>query len=185
MLGIKRRDVTNRDRIRSDLDHLTSRQARLNPEEDEAPDLRTKRRRIGSEDLTNSLQHPNSRHNLPALEETPLPREVILATIDAYFTYCHNQPYCFFHEATFQLRFAQGSIPKHLIAAVLATAIRFTKHPCFDMCDPEVAAGYANRSWKSVVANCFTTNQRPDVTLVQTLSLLGLFDFTGKLSQPY
>lgn len=173
--------IAEHSSIRSDLDYLTGRRKHRPCEQNETLEPLRKRQRTAVEEPTGGVQDLISQHNATLAEETALPKEVILATIDAYFMFCHTQPYCFFHEANFRMRFAQGSIPKHLMSAVLATAIRFTPHPYFGTRVHEIAVGYANHSWKCVVADSFATSQRPDISLVQTISLLGLFDFTGKL----
>jgi hypothetical protein len=109
-----------------------------------------------------------------------LPSPVILATVDVFFQYCHNQPYSFFHEENFRKRLSAGQIPDHLLYAVLATAIRFSYHPFFEGRTNEAAVAYANRSWKSIVASCFLGGEGADIRTVQTITLLGIFDFTGR-----
>jgi Fungal specific transcription factor domain len=108
--------------------------------------------------------------------------EVIQSVIDAYFASCQNQPYSFFHEGHFRQRFEAADIPKHLILAIMATAIRFSNHPYFTTENQDTAIRYANRSWKSAVSDCLMTGRALDVDLVQTLGLLSLYDFTGKLA---
>lgn len=107
-------------------------------------------------------------------------KEVLLAVVDAYFIYCHNQPYSFFNEGNFRRGLSQGSLPEHLLLAVLAYAVRFSGHAYFNGRWYEAAVGYANRSWKSVVSSCITVSRTADVSIVQTIALLALFDFTGK-----
>ena len=107
-----------------------------------------------------------------------LPLPVLLETVDAYFTYCHNQPYSFFHELNFRKRLSKGEIPDHLLFAVLASAVRFSQNPFFED-RHETAVLYANKSWKSIVSSCFSANKIADIRTVQTLTLLSIFDFTG------
>jgi hypothetical protein len=109
-----------------------------------------------------------------------LPLPVILSTVDEFFQYSHNQPYSFFHEGNFRQRLSAGQIPDHLLFAVLATAIRFSKHPFFEGRTHEAAVAYANRSWRSIVASCFIGGESADIRTVQTITLLSIFDFTGK-----
>lgn len=108
-----------------------------------------------------------------------LPEEVFMAVIDSYFTYCQNQPYSFFHEQNFRQRLSKQDIPKHLVLAVMATAVRFCPHPCFIGRELKMSIEYANRSWKLIVSDCFTVGKAAEVSAVQTIALLGLFDFTG------
>lgn len=116
--------------------------------------------------------------------ETLASKEVLLAVVDAFFTYCHNQPYSFFHEGNFRRGLSQGSLPEHLLLAVLASAVRFSRHAYFNGRWYEAAVGYANRSWKSVVSSCITVSRTADVSIVQTIALLALFDFTGMVNNP-
>lgn len=102
-----------------------------------------------------------------------------MAVIDSYFTYCQNQPYSFFHEETFRQRLSEQAIPRHLVLAVMATAVRFCLHPYFSGHALEMSVEYANRSWKLIVSDCFTVGKVAEVSTVQTVALLGLFDFTG------
>ncbi|GAD93729.1 hypothetical protein NECHADRAFT_44766 [Paecilomyces variotii No. 5] len=111
--------------------------------------------------------------------DRPVPPPVLLSTIDTYFKYCHNQPYSFFHEENFRRRLSEGSIPDHLLLAVLATAVRFSEDPFFKGNTWEASTFYANKSWKSIVASCFARNETSNVMTVQTITLLAIFDFTA------
>ncbi|KEF63226.1 uncharacterized protein A1O9_01203 [Exophiala aquamarina CBS 119918] len=115
--------------------------------------------------------------------ETLASKEVLLAVVDAFFIYCHNQPYSFFHEGNFRRGLSQGSLPEHLLLAVLASAVRFSRHAYFNGRWYQAAVGYANRSWKSVVSSCITVSRTADVSIVQTIALLALFDFTAGQSR--
>nr|RBQ87630.1 hypothetical protein FVER53263_20186 [Fusarium verticillioides] len=107
------------------------------------------------------------------------PEDVLMAVVDSYFNYCQNQPYSFFHEETFRRGLAQQAIPKHLVLAVMATAVRFCSHPYYSGRSLEMSVEYANRSWKLIVSDCFTVGKVAEVSTVQTVALLGLFDFTA------
>jgi hypothetical protein len=110
-----------------------------------------------------------------------LPLPVLLETVNVFFTYCHNQPYSFFHEVNFRQRLSNGEIPDHLLFAVLANAVRFSENPFFED-KHDAAVLYANKSWKSIVSSCFATNRVADIRTVQTITLLSIFDFTGLTS---
>ncbi|KAH6974624.1 fungal-specific transcription factor domain-containing protein [Ilyonectria sp. MPI-CAGE-AT-0026] len=106
------------------------------------------------------------------------PRAVLLNCVNNYFRYCHNQPYSFFHEASFRRSLERGLLPDHLVLAVLASAARFSSDPFFS--DPhETAAQYANRSWKAIVVSCLAQNRAAHIQTVQTITLLAIFDFTA------
>lgn len=114
-----------------------------------------------------------------ALDISP---EVLSALVDTFFGCCQNQPYSFFHEGTFRRRLAEGVIPTHLILAVMASAVRFCNHPQFPGCSTEASVAYADRSWRLILSDGLTGGRVTEVSTVQTIALLGLFDFTGMFS---
>ncbi|KIW09855.1 hypothetical protein PV08_11956 [Exophiala spinifera] len=111
-----------------------------------------------------------------------LPLPIILETIDVYFTYCHNQPYSFFHEESFRSKLSQGKIPDHLLFAILASAVRFSKNSFFKDIF-ETALFYSNKSWRSIVSTCFSANKVADLATVQTVTLLSILDYTAGRSR--
>ncbi len=119
---------------------------------------------------------------LPLLADDDTPNDAIMAAVDAYFYYCHNQPYSFFHEGQFRRQWDAQKVPAHLVLAVMATAVRFCTHSYFSGRGYEASVGYANRAWKLIVSDCFTAGSITEVSTVQTVALLGLFDFTGMLA---
>lgn len=123
--------------------------------------------------------HNNNNNNDSTIGDFGPPEDVFMAVIDSYFMYCQNQPYSFFHENNFRERLSKQEIPRHLVLAVMATAARFCPHPYFTDRALEMSIEYANRSWKLIVADCFTVERAAEVSAVQTVALLGLFDFTG------
>lgn len=62
----------------------------------------------------------------------------------------------------------------------MAVAVRFFPHPYFAGHVHEASVDYANRAWKLVASDCFTVGKIAEVSTVQTIALLGLFDFTGR-----
>ncbi|KAF4345813.1 zn 2cys6 transcription factor [Fusarium beomiforme] len=111
------------------------------------------------------------------------PDDVFMDVINAYFTYCQNQPYSFFHEDNFRRCLSEQAIPRHLVLAVMATAVRFCPHTYFTGRALEMSIEYANKSWKLIVSDCFTVGKAAEVSAVQTVALLGLFDFTAGQSR--
>ena len=107
------------------------------------------------------------------------PDDVFMAVIDSYFTYCQNQPYSFFHEDNFRERLSKQDVPRHLVLAMMAAAVRFCSHTYYTGRALEMSVEYANKSWKLIVSDCFTVGKEAEVSAVQTVALLGLFDFTG------
>lgn len=127
-----------------------------------------------SVDISSSLEALPDQFPLTRL----LPAPVLLETVDTYFSYCHNQPYSLFHEPSFRRDLSQGQVPAYLLLAMLASAVRFSENPFFSDKDA-IAQAYANKSWQSIVSSCFTLNKVDDIRIVQTLTLLSIFDFTG------
>ncbi|RSL78435.1 hypothetical protein CEP51_008198 [Fusarium floridanum] len=157
----------------------------------EVPPSQATHSNLGGMELPTSPGHPESSprtgtsrfqrspQNDPTLEGFGIPEDVFTAVIDSYFTYCKNQPYSFFHEETFRQRLSEQAIPRHLVLAVMAMAVRFCSHPYFSGRALEMSVEYANRSWKLIVSDCFTVGKVAEVSTVQTVALLGLFDFTA------
>ncbi|KAK7598434.1 hypothetical protein V3481_000065 [Fusarium oxysporum f. sp. vasinfectum] len=135
--------------------------------------------RTGFETAEQGSTFQPSRQNDAAIEDFGTPEDVLMAVIDSYFSYCQNQPYSFFHEESFRRCLSQHAIPRHLVLAVMATAVRFCSHPYFSGRALEMSVEYANRSWKLIVSDCFTVGKVAEVSTVQTVALLGLFDFTA------
>lgn len=109
-----------------------------------------------------------------------VPFSVMLDTVSIYFNYSHNQPYSFFHEGDFRQRLSDGSLPDHLVFAVLANAVRFSAHPYLESKPMPFAETCANRSWNSIVSTVFAGDEQPDFCTVQSITLLSIFDFTGE-----
>ncbi|KAJ5661376.1 fungal-specific transcription factor domain-containing protein [Penicillium longicatenatum] len=136
-----------------------------------------------SDATTERAVSSNAQLSESLFEDFGMPEDVFMAVIDAYFHYCHNQPYSFFHEENFRQRLRAQIIPKHLVLTVVATAVRFCPHPYFARRVHEASVDYANRAWKLIVADCFTVGKVAEVSTVQTVALLGLFDFTAGRSR--
>lgn len=98
--------------------------------------------------------------------------------MDKFFSCFHNQPYCFFHQETFQEQLRNGELPKYLIYAVLGIAIRFSSDPFYVNKD-QTAAQYASLAWKDVISRIFDSEEALDYRLVQAATLLSIYDFTG------
>ncbi|KAK5209495.1 hypothetical protein LTR99_007743 [Exophiala xenobiotica] len=110
------------------------------------------------------------------------PLDVILGACDVYFRYCHNQPYSLFHEESFRNKLSLGEIPTHLLYAFLASTIRYTEDPYFS---DKVAAltAYATLSWKSIVMPWNGIQSEAELSIVQTILLLAIVDYTDGRTQ--
>jgi hypothetical protein len=100
--------------------------------------------------------------------------------IDSYFRFFHNQPYSFFDEQHFREQFQAGTLPPALQYTVSAIAYRFVDNSIIDR-NPAQAQCYADMGWAAAMTECFNSEKGPDLVGVQALTLLAIFDFTGKL----
>ncbi|RVX70556.1 hypothetical protein B0A52_05207 [Exophiala mesophila] len=148
--------------------------SRLGPEAPPSGERQSKRKHLSDGELEVTSPTP---------EGYSVSDEVLMSVVDAYFMYAQNQPYSFFHEGNFRRRLAQNELADHLVLAVVASAVRFCTHPLLPVDTHEVAVSYANKSWQSVISNCFGTSTAANVSIVQTIALLALFDFTAGKSR--
>ncbi|KAH7024348.1 fungal-specific transcription factor domain-containing protein [Microdochium trichocladiopsis] len=133
--------------------------------------------------MADSGTSSNAQRSESFFEDFGIPEGVFTTVIDTYFHHCHNQPYSFFHEDNFRQGLRDQIIPKHLVLSIMAMTIRFCSHPHFAARVHEVSVDYANRAWKLIVTDCFTNGRVAEVSTVQTVALLGLFDFTAGRSR--
>ena len=109
-----------------------------------------------------------------------LPSKAVLADlIENYFAYCHNQPYAFFHEATFRERFEQDTLQMSLLFAVAATACRFSNDPLFRDQHSLANTFYSSASWTQIFQQSFSYEDDLDITVVQVMSMLAVTEFTA------
>ncbi|KAL2004684.1 hypothetical protein VTN00DRAFT_3212 [Thermoascus crustaceus] len=111
------------------------------------------------------------------------PQPVLRSLVDTYFLYSHNQPYSYFQEASFRRKLDSGLLPRCLVFAVLASALRFSAHEYYSGRAHEAAEAYARESWLSVLQDHLTVENSPNLHVVQTTNLLAVIDFTaGRIS---
>lgn len=108
----------------------------------------------------------------------PLP--VFLDLVDEYFIHCHNQPYSFFHEANFRQSLAEQRLPRYLLYAMMASAVRFSSNDFFEDKD-EAAEVFAIKSWDCFVPSSIARRGVGDLNSVQAIALLAIYDLTGSL----
>lgn len=138
----------------------------------------------GLEDLPHLSpnQSPASRQPKPRATADPTilpPPELLLSTINLYFEFCHDQPYCFFHEQTFRHQLISDQVPRYLIFAILAVSSRFSLDPFYTSRNPHLADRYASKAWKEISRQCFDCDADRDHRLVQAATLLAVLDFTA------
>lgn len=107
---------------------------------------------------------------------------VVQDTVESYFTYCHHQPYSFFHRGNFMERLAMNQIPSHLLFAVQANGARYSSHPLIKHRAHDCAVTYVDYAWQSIISNFFEKSLPPDLSVVQAVALISIFDFTRNVS---
>ncbi|KAH7399068.1 fungal-specific transcription factor domain-containing protein [Phaeosphaeria sp. MPI-PUGE-AT-0046c] len=96
---------------------------------------------------------------------------------DVYFSCCHKQMYAFFHEETFRQNLENESLPSYILLTFAATAVRFSKEPCFAGRQAECRDTYAKLAWDDLMQYAFSESYNMDVSMVQAAALLGIIDF--------
>lgn len=124
-------------------------------------------------DLSELNDMCDDKTNLSARDLSP---RYLQQLLDAYFLHHHSQPYSFFHEDHLRQATYSGSVPDHLISAIAAIAIRFATNN-----DPQtrVALAFSRSSWASIAQLDMDAEGEFDVEVVQSLSLLAIFEYTG------
>lgn len=101
------------------------------------------------------------------------------SVIDTYFTHVHNQPYSFFQEQSFRSKLASHSLPRCLVLAVLASAIRFSRHEYYADRTREATEVYSRESWLAVMSDHLTVEENMNLSVVQTMTMLSVADYTA------
>lgn len=107
------------------------------------------------------------------------PPNVLASLIDVYFLHVHNQPYGYFRESAFRQRLESGVLPKCLIFAILASAVRFSNDEYFGGRTHEYSEAYAKESWLRVLVEHMTEEGGLNVYVVQTVTMLSVLDNAG------
>lgn len=112
-----------------------------------------------------------------------LDAETLQSLADVYFGCCHRQPYAFFHEETFYQNLKNSALPSYLLLTFVATAVRFSKEPCFAGRQIECMDAYAKLAWADLMQEAFTDQHHMDVGIVQASAMLGIIDYIGGRDQ--
>ena len=107
--------------------------------------------------------------------------ETIIGAADIYFRYCHNQPYSLFHEESFRNRLASNEVPQHLLFAFLASSVRYSEDPYYEDKVGAIST-YSVQAWKAMVLPWNGVETGVGISIVQTILLLAIIDYTGKLA---
>ncbi|KAM5376806.1 hypothetical protein ACJZ2D_005429 [Fusarium nematophilum] len=99
--------------------------------------------------------------------------------VDIYFLHVHNQPYSYFQEESFRLKLDDGLVPKYLVLAVLASALRFSDHDYFRGRIQQTMESYAKEAWLLVVKEYMMGTSAPKVEVVQAAGILAVIEFAA------
>ncbi|VUC32104.1 unnamed protein product, partial [Clonostachys rosea] len=107
------------------------------------------------------------------------PMPVLKSLIDIYFLHVHNQPYSYFHEDSFHQRLSRGSIPKCLIFAILASALRFSTDDYYQGSVHEAIHTYSKEAWLSALDDYMSNEISSNLYVAQTVNMIAIIDFTS------
>ncbi|KPM37531.1 hypothetical protein AK830_g9064 [Neonectria ditissima] len=136
-------------------------------------------------------ESPSSQFRIPSeaesISKTPnVPRfntipshSVTQSLVDSFFVHVHNQPYSYFHEQSFRDRLACGLLPKCLVFAVLASALRFSDIESFRGSVHEATEAYAREAWLSILSDHMTAENSLNLYVAQATNMLAIIDFTA------
>lgn len=106
---------------------------------------------------------------------------MFLEACDVYFRHCHNKPYGFFNSEFFQIKVSQNKVPLHLRLALIACATRYSSRSQWKERKQSTIDGYARASWELIASSPDGIDGNEDVSLIQSLAILGVIDATGEL----
>ncbi|KAE8373930.1 hypothetical protein BDV26DRAFT_54402 [Aspergillus bertholletiae] len=107
------------------------------------------------------------------------PQSALRAVIDTYFVHVHNQPYSYFQEASFRRRFDHNLLPRCLLLAVLASAVRFCTHEFYAGRSLKASEAYAREAWLAVLSDDLTVEENMSLHVVQAVNILVVVDYTA------
>ncbi|CAI7645469.1 unnamed protein product [Penicillium manginii] len=110
---------------------------------------------------------------------SPTPDKVFLEACDVYFQHCHNKPYGFFSAKLFKIKLSQNRIPLHLRLALIACATRYSSRSQWKERKQSTIDGYARGAWELIMSSPDGLDGNEDVSLIQTLAILGVIDATA------
>jgi hypothetical protein len=110
----------------------------------------------------------------------PPPPAILKHLIDVYFLNVHDQPYCFFHEATLRRQLLVGAVPHFLVLAISSSAVRYSMHEVYKNKQAAAIGAYTHASWAILLERYFASDNAPDIAMAQATALLATADFVGK-----
>ncbi|KAF7168501.1 hypothetical protein CNMCM6106_003668 [Aspergillus hiratsukae] len=84
-----------------------------------------------------------------------------------------------FQESTFRQGLQNDTLPRCLLLAVLASAVRFSTHEFYAGRCLEASEVYAREAWLSVLTDHLTVEDNMGVHVVQTVNMLAVIDYTA------
>ncbi|KAL4738926.1 hypothetical protein BDV11DRAFT_215602 [Aspergillus similis] len=125
-------------------------------------------------------QVPSTQLAVSGIHPFVIPSQSVLdSVIDTYFIHVHNQPYSNFQETVFRQKLQNGTLPRCLILAVLASAVRFSTHDFYAGRPVETSEAYGREAWLSVLTDHLTVEDNMGVHIVQTVNMLAVIDYTA------
>ena len=107
------------------------------------------------------------------------PKTVVLSVIDDYFTHAHNQPYSYFQEDSFRNKLQNEALPRCLLLAVLALAVRYSTNAFYTGRTLEASGVYAREAWLAILQDELILEDNMTLHVVQTANILAVVDYTG------
>lgn len=132
-----------------------------------------------SPQASNSEAQPDKRPSSSNLTSL-LDSKTLKSLADVYFACCHHQLYSYFHEETFRQNLENALLPPYLLLTFVATAVRFSKEPCFVGRQAECTDTYAKLAWSELMEEAFSDTHSMNVGMVQAASMLGFIDYICK-----
>ncbi|KAF2210006.1 hypothetical protein CERZMDRAFT_113687 [Cercospora zeae-maydis SCOH1-5] len=114
---------------------------------------------------TTAANNPRGSYFLPS-------SSTFQSVLDIYFTFCHNQPYSFFHASSLRRKHFEGLLPEYVICAILASSVRFATGLLASTDCQFSAEECVDRAWQLLAPLCFGDLEHADVSVVQAVTLL-------------
>ena len=104
---------------------------------------------------------------------------MIFSVIDDYFAQAHNQPYGYFHEDSFRDKLQNNALPRCLLLAVLAFAVRYSANAFYAGRTLEASEVYAREAWLAMLQDELILEDNMTLHVVQAANILAVVDYTG------
>ncbi|KAF9890521.1 hypothetical protein FE257_005926 [Aspergillus nanangensis] len=109
---------------------------------------------------------------------SPIPDEVFFEACRIFFLHCHRKPYCLFNAELFHRRRVEHRVPPYLRLAIIASAVRYSRHSQWKEQKQRTIDSYAQCAW-SLITSPDALDGTDDVSGIQALALLAIIDATA------